>query len=119
LPTWFSPSLGVEGGRYFEGDASTLAGRLAHTRYQDTAMAKRIGYRFANVHWGIELGNKRSTFYLHGGLSYIETELHDTEGTLLESGVGTDGTTSVAIDTDPQVRAWFPSLKLGFLLYFV
>ena len=119
LPTWFSPSIGVEGGRYFEGDASPLLGKLAHTQYQDSAMVRRIGYRFANVHLGIELGNRRSTFYLHGGMSYIATELHDAQGTLLESGVGSDGTTSVAIATDPRISAWIPSLKLGFLVYFV
>jgi hypothetical protein len=119
LPTWISPAVGLEAGHYFDGDANSVVGLFGHNRYENTAITERVGYTFANFHVGLELGSTRSAFYFHGGMSYVGTTLHNTEGTLFKNGASSDDSTSISIGTDPRINAWFPSLKLGFLIYFV
>ncbi|MGC4065176.1 MAG: hypothetical protein QM784_11120 [Polyangiaceae bacterium] len=120
IPFGFGPSLTVEGGHYFEGDANGTVASLAGASYENSRTAERIGYQYANFHLGLDLGEERFTFFLHGGMSYIHTVLHnanDAFGGVSQNSQG--GSTTVVINGDPTVSAWIPSLKLGFIIYVV
>ena len=117
LPFGVGPSLTVEGGHYFEGDANGIARKLAGTGYGNQAVLERVGYDYANAHLGLELGKRRLTFFIHGGLSYVRATIHNLNAQINgQTDVSSSGAT-VAFNQDPIVKAIGPSLKLGFILY--
>lgn len=118
LPSTISPALAVDVGHYFEGDANGLARKLAGRTYERSHTAERIGYTFVNLLAGLEFGFARTTLFVHGGVSHINTHLHDVGETLRASGA-TQQDTSYVLPTNPRLTAWVPSFKFGMLLYFV
>ncbi|MBK8481198.1 MAG: autotransporter outer membrane beta-barrel domain-containing protein [Proteobacteria bacterium] len=107
---WISPSLTVEGGYVFEGDANTLTERFGVT----SPMLKRVGYGYGNAHAGLELGSPDSfVFFVHAGFSALHTTLHEADAVLREEL--NQPSLSFA---DPKVWALVPSAKLGLLAYF-
>ncbi|HME91326.1 MAG TPA: hypothetical protein VKE49_07870 [Myxococcaceae bacterium] len=106
---WITPSLTLEAGRYFEGDATWIARRLTPNRNLDPLFGK-VGYDFGNAHLGLELGSPRSvSFFLRAGISYVQM------------GKGVQQAIS-----DPTIQAGdvplsgvIPSAKLGLLVYFL
>lgn len=121
LPFGVGPSLTLEGGWYFEGDANGLVSQFAGNGYEPSATASRIGYRFANAHLGLDFGQKYFTFFVHGGMSYLRSELHDVNSLLGTQSTSSQslGTTTVHFGTDPTLTAFLPSLKLGFIVYII
>jgi len=119
LPTEISPSITVEAGQYFEGNANGLASKLGGSSYRGSPMADKIGYQFANLHLGVEFGNEHSMLFLHGGVSYLHTQLHHVNDALQVNNGPSDASTVIAVNGDPRITAWVPSIKLGFLLYLV
>ena len=119
VPFGMGPSATLEGGHYFEGDANGLAQRFAGASFQ-SALLERVGYDYANFHLGLDLGYRRVTFYLHGGMSYVRAQVHNFDSVVASeaasNGAG-NGTTEISIKQDPTVRAWFPSAKLGLIVY--
>jgi hypothetical protein len=120
VPFTAGPSLTVEGGWYFEGDASGIVTQVTGNQDQ-TAMAHRLGYQFANFHLGLELGGESVFFFLHGGASYLRSEIHQTNQVF--GGRSTDAqgnvVTTFTITRDPVVTAWVPSAKCGLVFFFV
>jgi hypothetical protein len=119
MPTQFSPSLTLEAGHYFDGNANALASKFAGSNYQDSPVASAIGYQFANMHAGLELGSATTVFFIHGGVSYIHAQLHHVGDALSPGNLGSDGATTVTVNSDPRLSLWTPSVKFGFLLYLV
>lgn len=119
IPWDIGPSLTVQAGQYIEGNANPLASKLAGAEYRDSATARRLGYRFASARVGVELGQKRFTFYLHGGVTYLRTPLHDVEDVLARDTSGIEQGVRVTLDQDPTLSLWIPSVNLGFLVYLV
>jgi hypothetical protein len=115
VPFGVGPSVALEAGHYFEGDANAVLATFGGSEYRDNSVAKRVGYDFVNAHLGLEVGVERFTFFLHGGASYVRAELHDVNDVLGAS----DGDTAVAFHGNPRIVAWLPSVKLGFILYLV
>jgi len=119
-PFGAGPSLTLEGGHYFEGNANGVVRKVAGASYQDSAVLERVGYDYANAHLGLELGWKRVTFYIHGGMSYVRARVHNFDSVLQSqaSANGFDSTgTEVSIKQDPIVRVIAPSAKLGLIVY--
>lgn len=119
LPFGGGPSATLEAGHYFEGDANGLARRFAGASFQ-SELLERVGYDYANAHLGLDFGARRVTFYIHGGMSYVRANIHNVDSVIAAEAVanGADtGTTEVAVKQDPIVRAWFPSVKLGLIVY--
>ena len=118
LPFGWGPSLTVEGGHYFDGDANGLVRKFAGSSYQSNAVLERIGYDYANAHLGLELGVRRVTFYLHGGMSFIRASIHNVDQAI-QSGTASDGSSStqLTVKQDPTIRAFTPSAKLGLIVY--
>lgn len=107
---WISPSLTLEGGYVFEGNANTLTERFGIT----SAMLEQVGYSYGNAHLGLELGSPDSVvFFVHAGFSALHTTLHQVDDVLREEL--NQPSLSFA---DPQVWALVPSAKLGLLVYF-
>jgi hypothetical protein len=119
-PFGSGPSLTLEGGHYFDGNANGVARKLAGATFKDNALLERVGYDYANAHLGLELGYRRVTFYLHGGMSYIRASVHNADKVVqsetASSGL-TSGNTEVTIKQDPIIRAFTPSAKLGLIVY--
>src|SRR5438477_8211508 len=54
-PFGWGPSVSLEGGHYFEGNANGLARKAAGADFKDSAVLERVGYDYANGHLGLEL----------------------------------------------------------------
>jgi hypothetical protein len=121
LPLGVGPSLSVEGGWYFEGDANDVARQMVGRDYQDNRMAERFGYQFVNLRLGLESGGKYVSFFVHAGMSYLRAELHEADSVLGGEPTTASGPTQLSfnVPTDPIVTAFIPSAKLGFIVYLV
>lgn len=118
LPQRVSPSLSIDVGKYFEGNANGVLRTVGGSGYRDSSTASKIGYEFVNLRGGIEFGNVSATFFVHGGVSYVRSRLHHTND-LVSGAIGTESATSISVADDTPVRAWVPSVKFGLLLYLV
>jgi hypothetical protein len=118
LPFGAGPSATLEAGHYFDGDANGLARRFAGSTFS-SPLLERVGYDYANAHLGLDFGSRRAVFYIHGGMSYIRATIHNFDSVVATeaSANGGNGSTEVAVKSDPIVRAWVPSAKLGLIVY--
>jgi hypothetical protein len=116
IPFGVGPSLTVEGGHYFDGNANGTARKIAGSSFKDSALLERVGYDFANAHLGLEIGSRRMTFFLHGGMSYIRGTLHNADSVLQAGGTVPQGS-QVTIKQDPVLKVVAPSAKLGLIVY--
>jgi hypothetical protein len=107
--TWATPTLSLDYGRYFEGDANGLARMLSGDDSYSSPLLERVGYDYANAHLGLELGNGRVTFYLHAGASRITSDVQRSE-------VMTSETSSVTVG-DAHMTLWTVSGRMGLLFY--
>lgn len=107
LKSVVTPTLSVDYGRYFEGDANPLARMITGDESFESSLLEKVGYDYANAHVGLELGRKRFTFYIHAGASRITSNVRGLE---LES---------VTFSQDPRMTMWTVSARLGFVLYLV
>jgi hypothetical protein len=120
VPFGVGPSLTLEVGHYFEGDANGTASRIVGSDYRRTATAEHFGYQYANAHLGLELGHEHFSFFVHGGVSYVHLVLRHANDVLSPQFAGApNGGTTVNFSGDPVITAWVPSAKLGFLIYLV
>ena len=120
VPFSEGPSVTVEGGYYFEGDANSIVKQFAGPAYSSSTTAQRVGYQFVNFHLGLDFGSRYTTFFLHGGMTYLHTTLHHANDLLGGQTVNSQGqVTSYTFSQDVNLSVWFPSLKLGLLIYFV
>jgi len=104
---WITPSLTVEAGHYFEGDATWIARRLTSDRSLDP-LFRQVGYDFGNAHLGLELGSPQGvSFFLRAGISYVQ----------MGQGVQ-QAITDPTIPGDTKLSGVIPSAKLGLLIYF-
>jgi hypothetical protein len=115
-PFGSGPSLAVEAGHYFEGDANGVAQSLFETTSDANAVLRRVGYDFANAHLGLEFGQERVLFFIHGGVSYVRTTVHDVNAALADDSAAAESTT-MTLTKDPTVVAVVPSAKVGFIAY--
>jgi hypothetical protein len=120
IPLGSGPSLTLEAGHYFNGNANGTVSAFAGSSYQGSRLADKVGYQFANLHLGMELGKERFTFFFHGGMSYVHSVLYGANNELGGQTQNADGgSTTVVINGDPVITAWMPSFKLGFIFYVV
>jgi len=107
-----APALALEVGHFFPADAQALAGQISGADIKNPVL-ERVGYSYANAHVGLELGNVRSTFYVHVGMSEVHATVRGVQAWAdQEAGVGT------VVLTDPTVRVVAPSARVGVIGYF-
>jgi hypothetical protein len=116
LPLGWGPSLDLDYGHYFEGDANGLVGMFAGVAEEDRALLSSVGYDYVNLRAGMEFGGDRFTFLVRGGLSWVHTSIHNIESVLQPKNGSTNGNVTISIPEDPIVNAFAPSLQLGFIV---
>jgi hypothetical protein len=114
LPLGAGPSFNLEVGHYFSGEANGLVSATVRGLGRFSSYVNKVAYTFANAHAGLEFGERRFTFFVHGGLTFLRATLSDVTAPETQSDTGR---TSVAFNRDPIVRLLTPSAKLGFIYY--
>jgi hypothetical protein len=120
LPFGRGPSLTVEAGHFFDGDANATARKFAGAGFQDNALLDRVGYDFANAHLGLDFGYQRVTFFIHGGMSYVRGTVYNL-GSVVSTNPAINNVDSngleVAFKGPVTVKAIGPSAKIGLIVY--
>jgi hypothetical protein len=117
IPFGWGPSLTLEAGHFFEGNANGIARSMVGASYEDNALLDRVGYDYANAHLGFELGEESFTFFIHGGMSNISTQVHNVNVALQDATQAGMSTTQLTVTQAPKITAFVPSMKLGFVVY--
>ncbi len=113
IPFGSGPSLSLEYGSYAQGDANGLVRSMAGGQFAGSPLLEKLEYQYANAHTGLEFGGKHFTFFVHGGVSMVWAQLRGGGGTL--ANTGTD--TVVQISSDPKIKAFGSSLKVGLIVF--
>jgi hypothetical protein len=109
LSSWVSPTLSIDAGRYFEGDANPIARRIQGDSTYSSPMLERVGYDYVNAHLGLEFGRQWATFYIHAGMSRVSGTVY---------GIAEEiGEEDVTLEEDPDVTLWSPSARIGLIVY--
>jgi hypothetical protein len=113
--TWITPTLSVDYGRYFDGDANPLARMVSGDSSFSSTVLDHVGYDYGNAHVGIELGRTRATFYIHAGMSRITGNIRGLNA--MAGGMSGDSGTSITFADDPRVELWTVSARVGLVVY--
>ncbi|MFT3698972.1 MAG: hypothetical protein QM831_37850 [Kofleriaceae bacterium] len=114
LHGWFTPSLSLAYGHFFERDANGVAQTISGDHGFTSPMLEKVGYDFANARVGLEFGKKYFTFFLHAGVSRVTGDVHNLNQ--VADGQTMDSNVSIT-STDPKVTIWSVSANLGFIFY--
>lgn len=106
-----APVIAAEAGHFLDADANWIVTALGEE--ESISILERIGYTFANAHAGLEFGNPKATFYIHAGMSRVWTRIRGLQA-WVDKEVGEQ---TLHIE-DARVRAYLPSARLGFIIYF-
>jgi hypothetical protein len=113
IPFGAGPSVSVEYGRYGQGDANGLVRSMTGGSFDGSPLLEKLAYDYANAHVGLEFGGKRFTFFVHGGVSRVWAQLHGSGGTLTDTG----SDTVVQVSSEPKIKAFGSSLKVGLIVF--
>jgi len=106
-----TPTLNVEGGHYFEGDASKYANSAAAR-----VLLRSVQHDFVTTSLGLEFGSQqRFVFFLRGGISWIWSEARNVREAVAAGNSGSSSQLVSAGNVSLFARA--PSVSLGFLLF--
>lgn len=105
-----SPTLGIEGGRFFELDANKF---VTSADPEVQPLLRRVQVQYLATTLGLELGSQRGfAFSLRVGLAWLRIDSH---GTGQFNGGGTGGQNDAVVTvTDPTFRASTPTVQLAF-----
>jgi hypothetical protein len=113
--TGISPFLSLEGGRYFQADASFLADNASGVPAEVKPLLTHVSYDYASAHLGIEIGTRDGfALVVEAGLSYLSLRANGTSTTQVD----VSGTTATVAFTDPQLRGTMPSVRVGLQTWF-
>jgi hypothetical protein len=108
MPTAIAPSLSLEIGHYFPGDATAIVG-------SNSPVLREVGYDYANLHAGLEVGRDRMSFYVHAGFSAIRGKLKNIDELVEEEA---SDTLTIRVGEDATASVVAPSARIGFLYFF-
>lgn len=110
-----TPTIGVDAGHFFTGDASELMATSDPAMQQ---LLKNAVYDFATAHLGFEIGSQRRfSFYMRGGISYVAAT---ASGAALTAALDEQLSDSMLVARvgDAKLRAVLPSASVGFNIFF-
>jgi hypothetical protein len=116
LPLGWGPSVSLDYGHYFEGDANGLVGLLGGSADEESVLLEEVGYDYLSLRAGMELGGDRFTFFARGGVSWMRTTIHEFAALIEPNGATANGTTTITVKEDPVLNVFVPSLQLGFIV---
>jgi hypothetical protein len=106
-----TPTLNVEGGHYFDGDASRFA-----TSPGARVLLSHVQHDFVTTSLGLEFGSQqRFVFFLRGGMSWIWSGASNVREAVTAQDPNTGSHVVSAGNVSVFARA--PSVSLGFLLF--
>jgi hypothetical protein len=117
VPFEVGPSLVLSGGRYFEGDATQAVNTISGGATTTPAVLQHFGYDFVTAQAGVEFGRDNFTLYLHAGVSWIHSTLHNVDGLFVPQDPNQPALTTVNVTRDPTLSAIMPSLSVGMVAY--
>jgi hypothetical protein len=124
LPFGRGPSGTLEAGHYFEGNANGAAAKIFGPGVEGSAFGptlQRVGYDFVNAHVGLDFGWKRATFFIHGGMSYVQSHAYNLDQ-IVQSQPSINGTNAqglqISVPQGATVKYIGPSAKIGLIVYF-
>ena len=112
LPLGAGITLSADAGHYFNGDVNSLMRLVTGDKGMSVDALTKVGYAYANFHLGFEVGQKYATFYLRGGVSYVNGVVRDPGSSKI------DPYTDITFNGDPRIKAWTPSARAGLIVYF-
>jgi len=106
-----TPTLNLEGGHYFQGDASKFTSDATAR-----VLLREVQHDFVTTSVGLEFGSQqRFVFFLRGGISWIWSEARNVQEAI---AAGNPGSSSTLVSAgNVQIFARAPSVSLGFLLF--
>jgi hypothetical protein len=106
---WITPSLNLEVGHFFSGDATWMAHRFTSSRNIDP-LFQRVGYDFGSAHLGLEIGSPSGvSFFLQVGASYVQMSSNGVQQVISDPTIQA---------SDIKLTGVIPSAKLGMTIYF-
>lgn len=111
---WIRPTLTLEGGYTFNGDATVLTKLFGHQGSE----LEELSYGYANAHLGVELGSERVRFFLRGGISYVAASLGDVVQNPEPSTTAPSGSSTTVVLKNPSLSYFGPTGKIGLAVYF-
>ena len=106
-----TPTLNLEGGHYFDGDASKFASGAGAQ-----ILLRHVQHDFVTTSLGLEFGSQqRFVFFLRAGMSWIWSEARNVREAVTAQNPGTSSQLVSAGNVSLFARA--PSVSLGFLLF--
>jgi hypothetical protein len=94
------PTLTLEGGHYFPGDANGLGKMITGDDAFSSPLLEEISYSWGTAHLGIDIGVDEFRFFLRGGISYVRAPLT------------ADG--AITVGEGSFLHAFVPTAKVGF-----
>jgi hypothetical protein len=105
-----TPTLGLEGGHFFEGDANKFG------TVSDAALRRvltQVGYDYLSADVGLEFGSQnRFVFYVRAGITQLYGSVKNLETALQEANP-----TLRIRASEPSATGRLPAVRLGFILY--
>ena len=98
------PTVAVEGGHFFGGDARGVSELLGMS---PDSVPEDLSYSYANGHVGLEFSFHHTTLFLRGGYSYLVAHFTPSD----------PGASDVRFEDEAELRAFLPSAKLGIVVY--
>jgi hypothetical protein len=112
-----APSLSLEAGHYFNGNAYDKLSKYTHIDENLKPLMSDVGYTFASASVGLELGHPDwFVFFVRGGLSKLWVNVKNANGSKPAPKPGDDFQLSYI--GDPSIKLGIPNVKLGFMLFF-
>jgi hypothetical protein len=112
LPLGWGPSLGVAYGHFFEGDAGGVAGMFGPIDEDTSKLLEKVGYNYFALRAGMEFGGDRFTFFGRGGVTWINTTIHQLDA-IIAPDPSSNTTVTVA---DPKLNAVVPTIQFGMIV---
>jgi len=110
-----TPTLSLDAGRYLSGDYNKVA---TFTDPNVASALSRTTYTFGTAQVGLEFGSQRRvTFYLRGGLTYVMTAVSAADMTAIVGGKLGSGGTTAQVNGDTKVTGLLPCASLGFNIF--
>ncbi len=115
LATFVTPTVNADIGHYFDASYNKLVDRLGGIPLQTQVPIDDVGFNYMGASVGLEIGKPDSfLFSLRLGFTHGSLTIDDAQA-LLQDVTGDPDITAEPLD----VRFTSPSIKLGFLLYFL
>lgn len=116
LPFGAGPSLSLDYGHYFEGDANGIVNMFGDTA-EGRVLLESVGYDYVSLRAGVDLGGDRFTFFARGGVSWVRTTIHEFDALLAPAEREQRNGTTIVVPEDPVLNLFVPTLQLGFIVH--